>query len=311
MKLRLALAFLVALHVAALFAGLLAPYDYAEQHREYPFVAPMRLHFDGLRPFVTDPNDPSRRWPVHFFRAGKLIAVDPPGVIFLVGSDGFGRDVLSRLLYGARVSLFTGLFAAFLALGIGVAMGTAAGYLGGWPDQLLMRTGELVVALPWLYLLLAMRAFLPLHISTLAAFFLLIGVIGSAGWVRPARLVRSVVLSGRERDFVSAARGFGASDFYLIRRHVLPQTWATVLTQATVLIPQFVLAEVTLSFLGLGVGEPVPSWGNMLAQAMQYHAVISHTWLLIPGLATIPVLLSYLIIADLVLVPSSGQSQSE
>jgi peptide/nickel transport system permease protein len=307
LRFRVALVFLAAIHVAALFAGLLAPYDYAEQHRDYPYAAPMRIHFSGLHPYVTDPNDPSRIWPIHFLASGRLFGVDTPGVIFLFGSDGFGRDVLSRVLYGARISLFTGLLAAFLALALGTAMGTLAGYLGGWPDQVLMRTGELTIALPWLYLLLALRAFLPLHIGTLEAFLLLIVVIGSAGWVRPARLVRSVVLSGKERDFVSAARGMGASPIYLIRRHILPLTWATVITQATVLIPQFVLAEVTLSFLGLGVGEPVPSWGNMLAEGMQYHAVISHTWLLLPGFTTIPVLLSYLMLADLVLVPRSGE----
>lgn len=301
MKLRLALAFLIALHVVVLLAGFLAPYDYAEQHRDYPFVAPMHIHFSGLRPYVVDPNNPQRTWPVRFALPRRLFGVPQPGVIFLLGSDAFGRDVLSRLLYGAQVSLFTGLLAAFLSLGLGLFAGTLAGYFSGWPDQVLMRTGELVLALPWLYLLLAIRAFLPLHISTLQTFFLLIVVIGSVGWVRPARLIRGAVLSGKERDFVAAARGFGASHFYLIRRHILPQTWGIILTQATVLVPQFILAEVSLSFLGLGVGEPVPSWGNMLAEGMEYHAMVSHPWLLVPGLATIPVLLSYLILTDLVL----------
>ena len=300
MKLRLALAFLVALHLVVLLAGFLAPYDYAEQHRDYPFVAPMHVHFSGLRPYVVDPNH-QRTWPVRFALPRRLFGVPQPGVIFLLGSDIYGRDVLSRLLYGARVSLFTGLLAALLSLGLGLFVGTLAGYFSGWPDQFLMRTGELVLALPWLYLLLAIRAFLPLHISTLQTFFLLIVVIGSVGWVRPARLVRGAVLSGKERDFVTAARGFGASHFYLIRRHILPQTWGIILTQATVLVPQFILAEVSLSFLGLGVGEPVPSWGNMLAEGMEYHAMVSHPWLLVPGLATIPVLLSYLILTDLVL----------
>lgn len=303
MKLRLIVAVLAALHLAALGSALLAPYDYAEQHRDYAYAAPMRLHFAGLRPFVVDPNDPSRAWPVHFFRSGRLFGVDPPGVIFLLGADAYGRDVLSRLLYGARISLFTGLLAAMLALGLGLAMGAVAGYFGGWPDRVLMRTGELMVALPWLYLLLALRAFLPLHISTVQAFVLLIGVIGCAGWVRPARLFRAVVLSGKERDFVAVARGLGASHLYLLRRHILPQTWGVFLTQATVLIPQFILAEVSLSFLGLGIGEPVPSWGNMLAEGMQYQAIVSHSWLLIPGFAMIPVLLGYLMLADAVLEP--------
>ena len=162
----------------------------------------------------------------------------------------------------------------------------------------MMRGSELFMTLPWLYLLLAVRAFLPLHIGPLEAFFLLVAIIGGVGWVRPARLIRGVVLSARERPFVLAARGFGAGPVYLIRRHILPFTWPVTLTQATVLIPQYILAEVTLSFLGLGVGEPVPSWGNMLAEARQYHVLTGHAWLLAPGAAAIPVLLGYLLLAD-------------
>jgi peptide/nickel transport system permease protein len=137
--------------------------------------------------------------------------------------------------------------------------------------------------------------------STLQAFLLLIAIIGGVGWVRPARLIRAVALSGRERGFVQAARGFGASHLYVIRRHVLPFTAGVALAQATVLIPQYVLAEVTLSFLGLGIGEPTPSWGNMLAEARQYHSLVSHPWLLAPGLAMIPVLLGYFLLADALL----------
>ena len=133
------------------------------------------------------------------------------------------------------------------------------------------------------------------------AFFLLVAIIGTVGWVRPARIVRGVVLSARERGFVMAARGFGASGPYLIRRHILPLTGSVLVTQATVLIPQYILAEVTLSFLGLGVGEPVPSWGNMLAEARQYHALVGHAWMLAPGLATVPLLLGYLLLADALL----------
>jgi peptide/nickel transport system permease protein len=212
--------------------------------------------------------------------------------------------VFSRLLYGGRVSLFTGLLAAFLSLGLGLALGMAAGFYGGWLDRLLMRAGELVMTLPWLYLLLAVRAFLPLHITSVQAFFLIVAIIGGVGWVRPARLIRGVVLSARERGFVLAARGFGASDAYLIRRHILPLTAGVVLTQATVLIPQYILAEVALSFLGLGVAEPVPSWGNMLAEAQQYHSLVAHPWMLAPGFAIIPVLLAYLLLADTLIAPA-------
>jgi peptide/nickel transport system permease protein len=278
-KIAAALVFLGILHGLAIFAGFLAPYPYAEQHREFPYAPPTGIH-----------------WP--------LLGARAPEVVFLLGSDAYGRDVFSRLLYGGRVSLFTGLLAAFVSLGLALALGTLAGFYGGWLDQLLMRSGELVMALPWLYLLLAVRAFLPLHITTVQAFFLLVAIIGGVGWVRPARLIRGVVLSARERGFVLAARGFGASDRYLIRRHILPLTLNVVLTQATILIPQYILAEVALSFLGLGIGEPVPSWGNMLAEARQYHALVSHGWMLAPGLAIIPVLLGYLFLADAITAPA-------
>jgi peptide/nickel transport system permease protein len=317
MKLRLTLVWLAVLHALVVLAAWVAPYDYAEQHRDYPFAPPTRIHFRDasgrfhLRPFVYGVTadlvtgdyreDRGHLYPVDFFVGGRLFGVVPPGVLFLWGSDGFGRDVLSRVLYGGQISLLTGLVAAFLSLALGLLWGTLAGFHGGWVDRLLMRGAELFLALPWLYLLLGVRAFLPLHISTTQAFFLLVAIIGTVGWVRPARMVRGVVLSGRERGFVLAARGFGASSWYLIRRHILPLTWSVVLTQATILIPQYIVAEVTLSFLGLGVGEPVPSWGNMLAEARQYHSLIAHTWMLAPGLATVPLLLGYLTLADILL----------
>jgi peptide/nickel transport system permease protein len=310
---KLGLAFLIAIHAAVFLAPWLAPYDYAEQHRAFPFAPPSRVHiFDergaAHRPFVylaiqdlgsgVYHEERSVTYPVRIFAGRRLLAVDSPGALFLLGSDGFGRDVFSRLLYGARISLLTGLIAAMLSAGIGLLLGTLAGYFRGWLDQSLMRGGELMMALPWLYLLLAVRALLPLHVSTLRTFVLMIVIIGGIGWVRPARLIRAVVLSARESDFVLAARGFGASHWYLLRRHIVPFTTGVVVTQATVLIPQYILAEVSLSFLGLGVGEPVPSWGNMLSEGMQYHALVSHPWLLAPGFATVAVLLAYLKVAD-------------
>lgn len=290
MRRRLSIVILVALHAAILFAGWLAPYDYDEQHREFPYTTPSA----AVR--IPQGSHPGCR--VEWFRAGRLFGTPSPCGIFLLGTDAFGRDVLSRLLYGGRISVLAGLLATLLALSLGTAAGTISGFYGGWPDAILMRGGELLLALPWLYLLLAVRAVLPLHIPTTQAFLLVVAIIGTLGWVRPARLVRSVVMSTRERGYVQAARGFGASGVYLIRRHILPETMGVVLTQATLLIPQFILAEVTLSFLGLGISEPVPSWGNMLAEARQYSALVTHTWLLAPGVILIPLLLGYFLLAD-------------
>ena len=199
---------------------------------------------------------------------------------------------------GGQISLAAGLLATLLSLGIGVLLGTASGFFGGWLDAIVMRFGELFIALPWLYLLFALRAFLPLNINSSQAFLLLIAVIGSVGWARPARLVRGVVLSGKERHYVLAARIFGGSGLYLMRRHILPQTYSIILTQAVLLIPQYIMAEVTLSFLGLGVGEPEPSWGNMLASVQQYHVLVSYWWMLLPGIALVPVFLGYVLLAN-------------
>lgn len=327
-SLRLGLLTLAAIHVLVLFAGFFAPYGFPTQNRTLPFAPPTRLHLvdaDGrlhLRPFVYGiaerpgslgvyDEDPSEVYPVRFIVEGDrwsipgllagrrhLFGVDEPGRIFLLGSDGYGRDQLSRLLYGGQISLVAGLLAAGLSLGAGLVLGTLAGFYGRWLDAAIMRGAELFLALPWLYLLFAVRAVLPLHVGPGQAFLLLVLVIGLIDWARPARLIRGVVLSARERDYVRAARGFGASDLYLMRRHVVPQTFGVLLTQAALLIPQYILAEVTLSFLGLGVSEPVPSWGNMLAALQHYHVLASYWWMWVPGLALVPVFLAYYVLAD-------------
>ena len=177
-------------------------------------------------------------------------------------------------------------------------IGTVSGFYGGWIDESLMGTSELFLSLPWLYFLLGVRAFLPLHVSPAGTFLLLIAVIGLIGWARPARLVRGVVLSARTRNYVSAARGFGGSDLYLLRRHILPETFGVLLTQAALLVPLYVAAEATLSFFGLGVSEPVPSWGNMLASLQQYSVMVSYVWLLAPAAALVVTSVIYAMLAD-------------
>jgi peptide/nickel transport system permease protein len=194
--------------------------------------------------------------------------------------------------------LLAGLLAAALSVSLGIVVGGLAGFYGGWIDEILMRGGELFLALPWLYLLFAVRAVLPLHIAGWQVFLLLVSVMGLIGWTRPARLIRGVVLSAKERNFVLAARAFGASDGYLLWRHVLPQTSGVVLTQMTLLIPQFVLAEVTLSFLGLGISEPMPSWGTLLSSLQQYYILSSYWWMFLPALLLIPMFLLFNATAD-------------
>ena len=337
-RLLIAVIVLVALHLGVACAGFLAPYDPAAQDRQHPYAPPMRLRFVDatgrahLRPFFYalavragsfDEYEENRANPVPvklFVRGAPysvlgvlplqthLFGADAP--VYLLGSDGYGRDLFSRVLFGGQASLLAGLIGAGLTLSIGLCVGGAAGFWGGWKDEALMRVAELFLALPWIYLLFAMRAFLPLAVPPLKAFLLVVVVIGAVGWARPARMVRGIVLSAKERDFVRAARGFGASSSYLLRRHILPETSGVLLTQAAILVPQFVLAEMTLSFLGLGVPEPVPSWGNMLASLQHYHVLVSYWWMYLPALAMVPFFLGYLVLASL-LQQRSGTAKIE
>jgi len=316
---------LVVIHHLVLGAAFFAPYDPAEQHRDVPFAPPVSIHFVDsqgrihLRPYVCSwVNQTNGVGAPHYSedcthisrlrflvrveadksttspkKVWRFFAADGPAPVFLLGTDDYGRDQLSRLLYGGQISLFAGLFATGLSLGLGLLLGCIAGYFGNWLDDALMRAAEVFMALPWIYLLFAIRAFLPLHVGARQSFFLMVGVIGLTGWARPSRLIRGVILGAKERDFVRAARGFGASNAYILWRHLLPETSAVLLTQAVLLIAQAILAEVTLSFLGLGVGEPLPSWGNMLANLQKYYVLQSYWWLFLSGLVLIPIFLLY------------------
>jgi len=213
-----------------------------------------------------------------------LFGVDPPATLFLLGSDSLGRDQFSRLVQAARISLAAAWLPTALSLAVGLLLGALAGFYGGFLDNWIMRLGEASLALPWLYLLLAGRALLPLNLAPGTGYLILIAVVGLLGWARPARLVRGVVLSSRQRGYVVAARSFGASDGYLIRVHLIPDALSVAVTQAVLLAPRYLLAEVTLSFFGLGVDEPLPSWGNMLADAHHYYILASYWWLLLPAI---------------------------
>jgi peptide/nickel transport system permease protein len=318
---------LALVYVVVVLAGFVAPHDPLIHNREFAFAPPTRLHLVDAqgrvhaRPFVyrlvlrpgsleTYEEDSTQIYPVRLFVQGgpfqiagftwdrHLFGTESPTPLFLLGSDEYGRDLFSRLLHGGRISLFAGLLGAALSLGVGVVLGGLAGFYGGWIDDVIMRGAELFLALPWLYLLLAVRMSLPLHIEPTEAFLLIVAIVGLVGWARPARLIRGAVLGARTQDYVTAARGAGASDPYLLRRHVLPQILGIALTQASVLVPQFVLAEVTLSFFGLGVTEPVPSWGNMLSGLQRYHVLASYWWMFLPAIALMLVFLLYYALAD-------------
>jgi peptide/nickel transport system permease protein len=313
----------IVLHLIVILPGFFSTQGYAEQERDVPFSPPTRLHFVrpggqfSVRPFVYGWDrtaldtgnyeiDRSQIYPVRFFATGlpytvvkgwtattHLLGVEKPGRLFLFGTDDFGRDEFSRMLYGGRISILAGWIGAAIALFTGGIVGLISGYSGRWVDSVTMRLVELFMALPWLYLLFAVRAILPLRIETTDTFILLIAVVGIIGWARPARLVRSMVLSVKERNFVLASRAMGASHFHILRKHILPQVSGLLLTMAAYLIPQFILAEVTLSFLGLGIGEPVPSWGTLLAELQKYNVLVNYWWMYAPGAALVALFLIY------------------
>jgi peptide/nickel transport system permease protein len=325
---------LAALHLALLFTGFLAPCDPIAQDRDLPYAPPTRLHFRDtsgrhLRPFVyalqPGPDgymeDRSQSFPVRLMvRENKykllglvpldwhLFGVDQPGKIALLGTDEFGRDEFSRVLYGGQISVAAGILATIVALTAGATFGVVAGYYGWIVEESLMGATELFLCLPWLYFLLGVRAFLPLHLSATRTFFLLTAVIGLIGWARPARLVRGIVLTARTRNYVLAAKGFGGSDFYLMRRHILPEVMSVLVAQAALLVPRYIAAEVTLSFFGLGVNEPTASWGNMLSVLQRYSVLVSYQWLLAPAVALVITSVIYGLLADALLSRLEFQS---
>ena len=323
MRFQIGVALLIVVHIVILFAGFFAPYGYASQNRALPFAPPVRIHFIDaqgrihFRPFVYKlvprpgafneyEEDRTAMFPLRLFVADEratnlgvrssklhLFGVDKPAQIFLAGTDGYGRDEFSRLLFGGQISLFAGLLGAAISLSLGTALGAVAGYFGVWVDDTIMAACEIFLCVPWLYLLLAVRALLPLRIEAGVVFMLLVLLLGVVGWARPARLLRGVVLSTKRRDYVTAARAFGASNFYLLRIHILPSAASVLVTQLALYVPQYVLAEVTLSFFGLGVSEPVPSWGNMLATLQQGYVLESCWWMFAPAAALIFMFFGY------------------
>lgn len=261
---------LAALLITALAAPLLAPYDPRAQDRER-FHEPPSLP-GGNCTLEWMAKDGFGRPHVFGFRGCS---------VYLFGTDAIGRDVFSRIVWGARWTVATALFGVLLSMAFGTLVGAVAGFLGGTCDRALMRLTELFMALPALYLVLAVRGLFPDHLETGPAYFMLVFTLAAVSWCGVARLVRAQVLVLRERDFVLSARAAGASRRRLLFRHVLPNAFPFLLLQAGLVLPQFVLGEAALSFLGLGLQEPEPSWGNMLAAvSSNYTAMTSYWWTL-------------------------------
>lgn len=297
------------LYLGALFAPFLAPYGETETDRERFFHPPTALHlidaqgrWRGLHVRATRPTDPGATTyedvagsvvPVRFGVIGvpyrllgmgplhrHLFGVDPGHRIFVFGADANGRDLFTRLLFGAQVSLTVGLLGIAISFTLGLLLGGISGYFGGWVDTGIMRSTELLLSIPGLYLIIAMRSLFPTHASSRQTYLGIVGILAFIGWAGLARVIRGMVFSIRQMEYVAAAQALGVGRLRIIVRHILPNTMSFVIVAASLAVPGYILGEVFLSFLGVGVQEPAASWGNMLGAARSV-SVMQHTpWML-------------------------------
>ncbi len=324
---RVAGAVLIVLHLLAIFADFVGPYSEAWQDRRKFYHPPTRVRIvdaEGrLRwPFVYGTELEDRRlrtwrertdqiYPVRLFVRGEpyrllwliptdihLFGVDAPGSIFLLGTDELGRDIFTRLLFGARRSLFIGILGIVLTLTISLLYGGISGYFGGVVDNVMMRLAEIILAIPGFYLLVALSGLLPLNVPSQTRFFFIVVILSFVGWPAGARVVRSQVLSIKEQEFVVAARAMGANHLRIVTRHILPNVMSWAIVSMTLSVPGFILAESGLSLIGVGVQEPYASWGNMLSRATNIASIARFPWTLVPGLAIFAAVLAYNFLGD-------------
>ncbi len=319
---------LIALYLIAIFGQFIAPFDYQDQNPQginANFHPPMKLHFQNVQsggfsfqPFVYGTKyqngdwlaDPNKKLPLRLFIHGtpyKLWGFLPTSVhlfgaeegpVFLLGTDTFGRDYFSRLLYGSMISLSVGFIGIAITFSLGMLVGGIAGYYGGRTDDLIMRGCEVMMSVPDFYLLLALAAALPPTLPPVTVYLLIIIILSFVGWAGMARIVRGMVLSVREREFVEAGRALGLNDLQIIVRHVLPSTFTYAIIAATMSVPGYILAEAGLSFLGLGIRDPMASWGNMLSTAQDLSTFTERPWILAPAAAIFITTLAFNFLGD-------------
>ena len=227
-----------------------------------------------------------------------LFTTDAGGRIFLLGTDINGRDVFSRLLFGGRISMTIGFLALFVLFPIGLLYGGISGYFGGKVDAVMMRFAEAVMSMPSFYLLIILASILPSGMTSTQRFLLIVIILALIGWAGFARVVRGMVLSIKNQEYVQAAQSIGASKMRIITKHILPQTTSFVIVAMTLSIPSYILSESGLSFLGLGIQQPDASWGNMLKEAQEFTNIIYRPWLLAPGFLIFVSVLAFNLIGD-------------
>lgn len=302
-------ALLAVIMVAALGAPVLAPYAIDQRFAGRLNAPPTFPHLRDDRgawhaPFIYPwaltnqleqryRQDRSQRVPLTWLGGGRAVASsdDSRMPLFLLGADSYGRDVLSRLLHGARISLGLSLMAVAGALVVGALVGGIAGYAGGFVDDLLMRASDFVLVLPAMYVALALRSVMRLVLPPLAVFALLTAIFALVGAPLIARGVRAIVRSEKQLDYGVAAVSLGAGHLRLLLRHLLPAARGFIVVEIVMLVPAFIVAEATLSYVGLGFPEPVASWGTMLHDASTIRAFADFPWLLSPAAAMFIVVL--------------------
>jgi len=321
---------LTILYILILFADFISPYSSSYSNRELAYVPPSNIYtinengklsfpytYNYIRQYDSNlmqtvyKQDRTKKYYIKpFVKAEKykllgiiptsrhLFGVDKGGEIHLLGTDINGRDVFSRLLFGGRISMTVGFLALLIVFPIGLLYGGISGYFGGITDILMMRFAEAVMAIPSFYLLIILAAILPPGMTSTQRFALIVIILALIGWSGFARVVRGMVLSIKQEDFVQAERVIGASKLRIILKHILPQTTSYVIIAMTLSVPSYILSESGLSFLGLGIQQPDASWGNMLKEAQEFTNILYRPWLLTPGALIFIAVLSFNLLGD-------------